>query len=51
LKKHVSFLAFLAGLLSSSPVEAKPTPPAAPDYSALEQVVVAELKEKHTQVR
>jgi CubicO group peptidase (beta-lactamase class C family) len=48
INKHAFVLVFLAGLLSSSPAAAKPTPPSDPDYSALEQVVLAELKEKRT---
>lgn len=45
--KH-AFVLFFLTLLSSSPAVAKPTPRTDPDYSALEQVVAAELKEKHT---
>lgn len=45
--KHAFVLAFLAALLSS-PAAAKPTKRAETDYSALEQVVSAELKEKRT---
>jgi len=45
--RHTFVLAFLAGLLSS-PAAAKPTTRAGTDYTALEQVVAAELKEKRT---
>jgi len=45
--KHAFALAILAGLLCS-PAAAKPTTRAETDYSALEQVVSAELKEKRT---
>lgn len=45
--KHALVLAFLAGLFSS-PAAAKPTTRGEIDYSALDQVVAAELKEKRT---
>lgn len=45
--KRAFALILLAGLLSS-PAGAKPTTRAEADYSALEQVVLAELKEKRT---
>jgi CubicO group peptidase (beta-lactamase class C family) len=45
--KHALILTFLAGLLAS-PATAKPITPAETDYSELERVVMAELKDKRT---